>query len=172
VVVALWLSGLAVLACLAIAVAGAIRARAKGVDRTDRAARATTLPGLPTLSNPFRPSGRRLSTKMTVTLVAVATVTGALVIAPLEGLVVGAAVAICAVRPRWRALLTVGAVALFGASALYVVQLQLRYRFPTKIEWPEHFNRVALVPWVAAAFLYADAVLDWARSRRRVPSGS
>jgi hypothetical protein len=49
---------------------------------------------------------------------------------------------------------------------LYVLQLQVRYRFPTKIEWPEHFDKVALVPWAALALLVIDAAFEL-RSRRR-----
>jgi tetrahydromethanopterin S-methyltransferase subunit C len=101
--------------------------------------------------------------------VAIGAIAAGLVIAPLVGLIVGVVLALVVGRPRRRGLLTLCAVGLVAASSLYVLQLQVRYHFPTKIEWPEHFDRVALLPWVAAALLLADAVIDHLRSLRRSP---
>jgi hypothetical protein len=88
------------------------------------------------------------------------------VIAPAVGGGVAAALALVALRPRWRAVLSLGSVVLLAGSTLYVLQLQVRYRFPTKIEWPEHFDRVALIPWAAVALLFVDALLEVLTHRR------
>ena len=114
---------------------------------------------------PWRPSGRSLSRRASVVALALATVVAALVIGPRQALIVGVAVGLVLARPRWRGLLSVGSVVLLGACAVYVVQLQLRYRFPAKIEWPAHFSRIAWVPWVAVAWLVADTAIEHVRSR-------
>jgi len=90
-----------------------------------------------------------------------------LVIAPAVGAGVAVALGLVLWRPRWRGLLSIGAVGLLAAASLYVVQLQVRYRFPTKIEWTAHFDKVALIPWAALALLCVDATLEVLAARRR-----
>jgi hypothetical protein len=168
--IALWLSALVLLACLAMAL-GPTRRTWRRTSAPDPAERASNLPTTPTATSPFRAGGRPLSRRAGWTIVVVGLVAAGVVIGPLPGVIVGAALAASVVRPRLRPILSGGAVALLAVSALYVVQLQLRYHFPTKIEWPSHFDKVALVPWIAAAFLLGDAVLEHLRSRRREPRG-
>ena len=167
--IALGLSALAVLVCFALAFTGA--GRGSPVDSSgapfDPAERFTTLPALPALTSPLRPTGRTLEPSTRLVTALVGTILGMLVIGPIAGLIMGAVLALAVSLPRGRALLTVGSVVLLAASALYVIELQWRYHFPPKIEWPEHFHRITLVPWVAAAWLIADAAIEHLRSRRR-----
>jgi hypothetical protein len=124
------------------------------------------LPTEPSLASPMDPVGWRPRPATAVATVVVAGVIAGTVIAPAVGVGVALAVALVVWRPQWRPILSVGSVVLLAGSVLYVLQLQVRYRFPTKIEWPEHFDKVALVPWAALALLVIDAVFEL-RSRRR-----
>jgi MFS family permease len=87
------------------------------------------------------------------------------VVAPLAGLVVGAIVAMALWRPGGRAMLSLGASAAIGISALYVLELQFRYRFPTKLDWPQHFAKVVGLTWVGVALFVADAAVEWLTTR-------
>lgn len=162
--VALVLSALALLGCIGLAILA--RDRQQGHAGTNLPAGSSALPVRPLLASPLRWSGRPLRRRTSVAVVVLGAVASAVVVAPVAGLIVGAILAAVVGRPRRRILLSGGATALLALSAAYVVQLQFRYRFPTKIEWPEHFDRVALVPWVATALLMADAVVEHLRFRR------
>jgi hypothetical protein len=162
---ALGLSALAVLGCLTLAFVP--WRRPQWLVGTEAGGRVPALPVLPVLSSPMSPAGRQIKRRTALAAVLLATILGAVVIAPLPGLLVGLAALVVLAKPRWRGLLSLGAVALFSVSALYVVQLQLRYHFPAKLEWPEHFDKVALIPWIAVAFLMVDSIIEHLRSRRR-----
>ncbi|HWW54348.1 MAG TPA: discoidin domain-containing protein, partial [Acidimicrobiales bacterium] len=162
--IALGLSALAILLCLALVF---VRRGNDGPLDTgappDPAERFTTLPALPALASPLRPTGRPLEPMTRLVTAVVGTVLGMLVIGPVAGLIMGAVLAVAVSRPKLRALLSLGSVALLAVSALYVIELQWRYHFPPKIEWPEHFHRITLIPWIAAAWLIADAVIEHLR---------
>jgi arabinofuranan 3-O-arabinosyltransferase len=157
---ALLLSALGILLAIALALIRPHRSWA-AVD-TDVA-----LPLQPSVTSPWAPVGWRPRPAVAVATVATAGLLSGLVIAPAVGVGVAVAVGLVLWRPRWRALLSIGAVALLAVSTLYVLQLQVRYRFPTKIEWPEHFDKVALIPWAALALLCVDATLEVLAARRR-----
>jgi arabinofuranan 3-O-arabinosyltransferase len=157
---ALLVSALGIL--LAIALAFMRPRRSWAAVETDVA-----LPLQPSVSSPFEPAGWRPHPAAAVAAVATAGVLAGVVVAPAVGAGVAVALALVLWRPRWRALLSIGAVALLAFSTLYVLQLQVRYRFPTKIEWPEHFDKVALIPWAALALLCVDATLELLAARRR-----
>jgi hypothetical protein len=162
---ALLLSALGILLAIALAFTR---------PRTSWAAADTdvALPVEPSIASPWEPIGWRPHPAVAVAAVVVTGVLAGLVIAPAVGAGVGAALAVVLWRPRWRSLLSIGAVGLLAISTLYVLQLQVRYRFPTKIEWPEHFDKVALIPWAALALLCVDATLEViAARRRRGPNG-
>ena len=89
---------------------------------------------------------------------AAAGVGAGLLIQPLAGVVVGAAV-VSAVRTGRRAWLGVTGAGLLALAGLYVVQLQFRYRFPAKLDWPSRFEKVDGLTWVAIALWVAGAVL-------------
>ena len=157
---ALVISALGILLCLALACTRA---------RKPEAAGGVALPDAPELASPMATSGWRPSAPVAVATVLLAGVVAAIVIAPAVGAGVAVATAIVVWRPRWRAVLSVGSVVLLGGSVLYVLQLQVRYRFPTKIEWPEHFDKVALIPWAAVALLLLDTLFELLAHRRRGP---
>jgi hypothetical protein len=73
-------------------------------------------------------------------------------------------------RPRWRGLWSAGAVVAVGISSLYVLELQFRYRFPAKLDWPQHFAKVVSLTWIGIVLFGIDAVVEWLRNRPR-PSG-
>jgi arabinofuranan 3-O-arabinosyltransferase len=81
------------------------------------------------------------------------------------GVVVGGCVLAVLLRPRWRALLTVGAVACVAGTGVYVVVQQYRYRYPYDFFWVEHFSAVTNVAWIAVLLLLGDAVVEVVRSR-------
>jgi hypothetical protein len=156
--VALIISGFGILLCLGLALRRVpARAAVSGID----------LPDAPAWASPFEPSRWRPSAPVAAATVIVAGVVSAIVIAPAVGLGIALATALVFWRPTWRAILGVGSVVLLGGSVLYVLQLQVRYRFPTKIEWPEHFDKVALIPWAAVALLALDALFELLGRRRR-----
>ena len=157
---ALLLSALGIL--LAIALAFTRPRRSWTVADSDVA-----LPQQPAMASPWEAVGWRPPPAVAVGAVAVAGVLAGLVIAPAVGAGVAVALGLVLWRPRWRGLLSIGAVGLLAAASLYVVQLQVRYRFPTKIEWTAHFDKVALIPWAALALLCVDATLEVLAARRR-----
>ena len=128
-----------------------------------------TLPSRPEAWSPARPSGRAVPVRSAIALALAAAVAAGLVIGPWTSLVVGLPVALVLFRPRWRVALSGGATAILVGCAVYVVQLQYRYHFPAKIEWPDHFSRIGLLPWIAVAWVVADAVIEGLRNRRRRP---
>jgi hypothetical protein len=89
------------------------------------------------------------------------------VIGPWAAPVVALAVAVVLLRPRLRVLLTIGAVACLAISGLYVLQLELRFKFPSGSDWPSNFSSVTWVAWLAVALLMVDAVIEHLRSIRR-----
>ena len=62
-----------------------------------------------------------------------------------------------------RTLLRVGSVAALLGSALYVLEVQARYRLPETGQWVQAFHKIATVSWLAAALLVADVLVGWAR---------
>jgi hypothetical protein len=54
--------------------------------------------------------------------------------------------------------------AVLGACALYVLQVQYRYRLPADFNWVRNFDRIQPVVWVAPLLLILVLVLD--RTRR------
>ncbi|GAC1533100.1 MAG: alpha-(1-_3)-arabinofuranosyltransferase [Acidimicrobiales bacterium] len=160
---ALVASGIALVLCLLVGLTPVRRRTSGWAIQSDGA----SLPRHPEAWSPLRSAGRPLSRRTAFVVVVVAGAISAVVIGPWAGLGVAVPVAAAVARPRWRGLLSVGALALLGGCAIYVLQLQYRYRFPAKIEWPDHFDRIALLPWIAAAWVVADTVVDLLRSRRR-----
>ena len=128
-------------------------------------------PRRPQLWAPWKPAGRPLGRRAAAIIVVASALGAAFVIGPLEAVAVASGVAVVLARPRWRALLSVGAIVLLVASTLYVLELQLRYHFPPKIEWPNHFDRIALVPWIAVAWVVADTVIEHISARWRPRHG-
>jgi ribose/xylose/arabinose/galactoside ABC-type transport system permease subunit len=90
-------------------------------------------------------------------------VVGALVAAWWVGLVAGVLVALVAVVPRTRFLVTLGAPVALALSGLYVVVQQYRYDYPSNLDWPQQFARIDQLVWLAVILLLADVVIGWLR---------
>ncbi|GAC1543746.1 MAG: hypothetical protein NVS3B12_32330 [Acidimicrobiales bacterium] len=165
---ALAASAIALVVCLFLAFAPARRRTWEWAPPSD----GPSLPAHPQARSPLWAVGRVLSRRAGVMVVVGAALISAVVIGPWAGLGVAVPVAVAVARPRWRGLISIGPLALLAACAVYVVQLQYRYRFPAKIEWPDHFDRIALLPWMAVAWVVVDTVVDLLRSRRRRSSAS
>jgi hypothetical protein len=161
--IALAISAAALLACLALVIAGLRRRRAR--------ADAASVDGSLELGSPLRAFGADVGTRTTiVTSIAVALVAGA-VARWWVGLVVGALTAAALVRPRLRALLAIGAPACVALTAAFVIVQQYRHRYAYEFFWVDHFTRASNVAWLAVLLLTADAVVELVRrgrERRRV----
>ena len=168
--VALAASALGLLVCLLLGVAPWRRRRpvARGTEPGRRTPPdAVTLPARPEPWSLTRPSGRTLTARAGASLVAGSAIGAGLVIGPWAALAVGIPAGVVVLRPRYRAVLGGGAMAVLVFCTVYVVQLQYRYRFPPKIEWPDHFSRIGLLPWIAVAWVVVDAFIESLRSHRR-----
>jgi len=91
--------------------------------------------------------------------------------APLIGIAVGVAVAAALFVPQARAITALLAIGLLVAAAVSVVSGQAHHPVAMSSDWPDAHGNAALLVWMAAAFLGADAVVEAARSlaRRRRP---
>ena len=85
------------------------------------------------------------------------------------GLVTAVVAAVATRRRRARWWLALGAPALLGASALYIVARQARSRPTAAFEWPAEQAAVHQVGWLAIAFLVVLVIVDavWERVNRR-----
>jgi hypothetical protein len=170
---ALFISGAAILLCLLIV--GLARDRwpiSTGGGGPDGLAPDWTggPPRRPALARPTSISGTNLSRRGRVFSTAAATIITGLIVTPIAGVIVGALTAAVMWRPRWRGLWSAGAVVAVGISSLYVLELQFRYRFPAKLDWPQHFAKVVSLTWIGIVLFGIDAVVEWLRNRPR-PSG-
>jgi hypothetical protein len=84
---------------------------------------------------------------------------GTVVATPLVGVVAGAATALALVRPRWRGLLGILAVAAVVLTGLFVAVQQSRRDFKSVIEWPTFFDRVHALALGAVVLLVADVAV-------------
>ncbi len=152
--IALGLSALGIILCLALLVL--TRGPVQDAAHDDHAQ----------LAAPWSAAGPLLSRRARVVTVLISGLAAAGVIAPVAGLLVGLVVAIALWRPGGRALLSLGTAAAIGVSALYVLELQIRYRFPSKLDWPQHFAKVVGLTWIGVALFAVDAVVQWLRDRQ------
>ncbi len=162
---ALALSLFFVLLCLAVAVLGWRRARARAPVLDPAGAG----PALPELASPlsFEPTGRMRPVPAALVAVA-AGVVGAVVVTPLVGVAVLALVA-AALRlgRRGRAVLTLGALAAFVPAAGYVVLRQgWKGGFRPDFTWPSAFDAAHVLAWVAVLLLATDVVVELIQRRR------
>ncbi|MEP6625786.1 MAG: hypothetical protein ABJC79_15160, partial [Acidimicrobiia bacterium] len=93
---------------------------------------------------------------------------GAIVVRPVVGLGLAAAV-VAALwwRPARIALRLAPAIAIAAAGG-YVAFRQARHHLPPIFEWPTFFGRIRTIGWLAVATLAASAVVELVASRRRV----
>ncbi|HET9729448.1 MAG TPA: alpha-(1-_3)-arabinofuranosyltransferase family protein [Acidimicrobiia bacterium] len=147
VALALWISLLAGLGCLALVVLTWPR-RLKGAVTNDNAVA-------------LELRGRRLMTT-TARWIAVGAVTvlSAVVVTPWVGVLVGAATYATLRWPRLRAPIMVVPAALLAGCALYIVVQQQRYHYPSVFEWPTLFPRARTPAWIAIMLVSADIVVE------------
>jgi hypothetical protein len=158
--IALAISAAALVGCLLLAVVGRRRRRRRGGTL------GREVDGTLELSTPTAAFGPDVGTRATVvTSLGVALVAGA-VSRWWVGLVVGALTAAALVRPRLRAILTVGAPLCVALTAAYVVVQQYRYRYPYEYFWVNHFTNVTNIAWFAVLLLAADAFVELVRRGR------
>jgi hypothetical protein len=118
----------------------------------------------PVIAFPWRASGVLPSRAARIAGPAVAAVAAGALVNPFTGLVIGALVLVALHRPRWRAVLAIGAPVSLALAGLYVFVQQFRHSYPPVFEWPTFFDRVHVLGWLALAFLAADALVEALRS--------
>jgi hypothetical protein len=119
------------------------------------------------LESPLVAPGRRPGVVGIVLTTVIALAVGAAVVTPWVGLLVGAAVLLVLLAPRWRGLLSlVPTIALAGCGA-YIAAKQYRTNLPATFEWPTFFWQVRTLGWIAIVFLAADALVEIVRTRSR-----
>ncbi len=157
--IALGVSALALVLCLVLA----FRRRRSSPPSDDGDAP-------PAFANPLVADGVRPRPGHVVVGSLAVAAAGALLSAWWVGLVGGVLVALVAVRPRLRLLITIGAPLALAACALYVIVQQHRHHYPSDLDWPPQFTRVNEIAWLAVILLLADVVVEWLR--RRTPDAT
>lgn len=164
------ISGLALLACLALALgSGRLRSR-RAVDTLGTASveavvtgRAWDDPsfGMESAGEHVQPS-RLLSSVVGGVVVGIVV---AIFVTPVVGLVLGIST-VGAIRWRWleRGLRMLSPIAL-GLAGAYIVVQQLRFDYPPVFEWPSFFESAHVWGWVGAAALLASSVVEFVRTR-------
>jgi hypothetical protein len=162
--VSLGLSGVTVLAALAIILVSYVRRRARRRERDERPA-----PGEDDtrLLWPFTPLGERTPGWAYVVGPVLAGGVAALVVSPVVGLVTAVLVLLALRFPPARAVLTLAPPVLVGLLALYIAAKQQRYQLPPVFEWPTLFPRAETPGWLAIVLLSADAFVEFLRTPRR-----
>lgn len=93
---------------------------------------------------------------------------------PWAGLVIGPAVGLVVLVRRTRLVVTLSAVGLVVAAALYVVLGQAQHHYPVGATWPGQFEPAAIMTSLGVLLLGADALAERVRSPRPVtePGGA
>jgi hypothetical protein len=161
------ISGLTLLLCTALAL-GLVRRRRNATAPEPEDPAAFDAPE-PELDDPRVATGARPSTTASIVTVLTAALVAGIAVQPWVGLVTGALVAVVLVRPRLRFVLSLGAVAAIGAAGLFTAVQQLRYSYPAILEWPQFFEKIHIVGWIAVVFLAADTLVTFVRTRAADP---
>jgi arabinofuranan 3-O-arabinosyltransferase len=154
--IGLIVSGVAVVVCVVLVIVGT-RRRDEGLP-----------PDPPRLANPFRPQrgGPTGWAVAAITGIAVGAVTG-FVIHPAYGVVAGVGAAVSLRWPRWRGLVTVGAVwGVVLTGVLYLARQIVSQPMPG-FGWVSRFEFVHPVAFLAVALAVTDVVVERVRSGRR-----
>jgi hypothetical protein len=152
---ALALSALAALLCLALALADPGRGR-RAVEVDD---------GIATLGFPGAGEDAIGAARTAVAVIGVAAL-GSLLAGPTVGLGAGLVTLVAARWPRSRVLLAIGPAVALGLAGTYVVWRQTRVHVPPTFEWPLGFTRAHLLGWTAVILLAAAAILELLGRRR------
>ena len=163
--IAIAISAGAILLCLFLALRGLRKRR-----RTARAVGAASAvdverDGDVSIGNPLLAEGARPSRAVVVAAPIIAALVGAFVASAWVGLLAGAGVLAVLLRPRLRGVLALGAPLALGAVALFVAVQQYRYDYLPTYFWPEYFDRVNDLAWLAVILLASDAFVELLRTR-------
>jgi hypothetical protein len=103
--------------------------------------------------------------------VAGSAVLGWLLIGWAAGLIVAAVVALALNRSRLQVIPALVAVAGTAISGAYVTASQIKHHFSLGLEWPQHFEAVRELAWIAVLVLGIDAFVRHVHARwsRRQP---
>jgi arabinofuranan 3-O-arabinosyltransferase len=165
---ALAASALGVLACLAIVVAGPLRARRRRPDGAAQPVAEATADLLPRLEPPGSRPAVTTRRRAVGASVAVTAVSWLLLPPPgLLALVVGGLTYASLRWARGRRLPTVVAAATLAVTGAYYVVQQYRFRFPPDFAWPRQFEAVHALGLVVVLLLLVDAAIGSARTSRR-----
>jgi hypothetical protein len=155
--ISIWISLIAVLACLAII--GLTWRRSRFAVATAADADVSLRWRAPLVDSSVR-------TRIIAPLVA-GFVAG-LAVAPWVGLLVALLTATIAWLPKLRAfVLLIPGVALFLTGA-YIALQQYRFKFPSVFEWPTVFPKAPWIAWIAVMLLVGDVLVEVFRRRPRV----
>lgn len=158
-------SAVAVLLCLAIALAPVIRRGTGNAPRPATTGAPAPQLGLPAFAS--SPAARRPA--RIAVAAGVCAGFSALLAGPPIGMAIGATVAISLAVGRWgRVLLAGGAVAAFAlAAAIVVAKVWYRGGPPPDFTWPSYFETPHLLALVAVLLLASDALAGWISRARR-----
>jgi hypothetical protein len=164
---AIAISVVAFLLCLAIVLVAFVRRRRR---RREQVVVAVPLRVDPVLVSPLVAYGERPRWFGITLTTLIALVMGGVFVNPLIGVLLGAAVLLVLVRPRFRVVISLlPAVALAGCGA-YIAAKQFRTNLPATFEWPTFFWQVRTLGWVSIVFLAGDALVEIVRTHRRGPA--
>ncbi len=161
--VAIAISIVGVLVCLAILLVAGVRRR--------RRKRALVVADVPLrveadLASPLVAFGHRPRWFGITVTTLLALVGGGIFVNALVGVFFAAAVLLVLLRPRWRAVLSLlPAIALAGCGA-YIAAKQFHTNLPATFEWPTFFWQVRTLGWISIVFLAGDALVEIVRTHR------
>jgi hypothetical protein len=137
-----------------------------GADPVDDPS-AADIDGAPALVNPFGVSGVRPRTAVVAGVAVVTAALGLVLARWWIGLIAGVLVAVVALRPRLRPLLTFVAPVAVGFVALYMLADQHRHHWVSDLTWPSRFTGVSQLAWLALILVAGDVIIEIVRGRTR-----
>jgi hypothetical protein len=152
--VALWISLIAALFCVGLAVRPTRRSIVAASAAPERFS-----------ARVFRFEGAIPSRPVAVGVGVAMGMLGWVLAGGLVGVVVGVVAAVSARRPSWRRVVLVGSAAALALAGAYVVYLQLVHSPQPSLDWPFEMRKGHLLGWLAVLLLAVDVVLNrlWRR---------
>ncbi len=161
-------SGIGVAVCAGLAVFGGCRWRRPRRAPAPRPARRVGGRPRPSVAPPFVGEGGPLRWPVVLGLGASAALVTGLVLHPVWALPIGTATAVSARWPRWRPLLTLGAVSGVVLVGLFYVARVVHSEPAAGFGWVSAFERVHRLAFASLLLVVADSAVEAVRSRRTV----